>query len=293
MFLADFQDYFSDRIFAEMRGVSDANGRSPFWESLGRRFFNMEFSDADYLTGIGRKSFIAELMPKYPIYLPLLSPAAREVVGRVHESTRPALRMLEEEGFNYSGLVDIFDAGPVVEGFVHNIRAVRDSYKRHVLVSRQDIPRDVPPGQLVMVSNRSFRDFRVTTVPASCVKADTISLPAHIAEGLKVSSGDVVRIAVATGQECYFTDDQQEARMSLKMTGEHLIDGQWQAGQGEALVSLQPVTGEQVWAGRHATGAEVDAAIAAGRRAFRNWRRTPRDQRQALLERYAQGAGSP
>ena len=71
LFIAEFRHLFGDKLIAEMRGMSDEEGRSPFWESLGRHFFKMEFSQADYLTGVGNKAFIAELMPKFP-----LSPAS-------------------------------------------------------------------------------------------------------------------------------------------------------------------------------------------------------------------------
>ncbi|WP_148864142.1 arginine N-succinyltransferase [Marinobacter fonticola] len=195
LFMADFRNLFSEKVFAEMRGYSDENGRSPLWDALGRRFFDMDFSEADFLSGMGNKSFIAELMPKYPIYLPLLPQSAREVVSQVHENTKPALRMLQAEGFNFNGLVDIFDAGPVVEAFIHNVRTVRESIKRHVLVTRQPVELDVPAEQRVMVSNRSFRDFRVTTLPMKCIKPDTVSMPAEVAEALQVSSGDMVRLS--------------------------------------------------------------------------------------------------
>ncbi|SFL81763.1 arginine N-succinyltransferase [Marinobacter zhejiangensis] len=195
MFLDDFRRHFSEKVFAEMRGVSDSQGHSPLWDALGSRFFDMEFGQADYLTGIGQKAFIAELMPKYPIYLPLLPPSAREVIGQVHENTAPALRMLQAEGFNFNGLVDIFDGGPVVEAFIHNIRTVRESVNRHVLLRHKPVDMDVPASERVMVSNRSFRDFRVTTVPASCISPDTISLPPEVAEALEVDSGELVRLA--------------------------------------------------------------------------------------------------
>jgi prolyl-tRNA synthetase len=77
-----------------MRGISDENARAPFWESLGRHFFRMEFSQADYLTGVGNKAFIAELMPKFPLYTCFLSPEARAAIGRVHCDAEPALTML-------------------------------------------------------------------------------------------------------------------------------------------------------------------------------------------------------
>lgn len=115
LFIAEFPQLFGNKIIAEMRGVSDEAGRSPFWESLGRHFFKMEFSQADYLTGVGNKAFIAELMPKFPLYTCFLSPDARNVIGQVHPDTEPALAMLKSEGFSYQGYVDIFDAGPAIE----------------------------------------------------------------------------------------------------------------------------------------------------------------------------------
>ncbi|MDM8181407.1 MULTISPECIES: arginine N-succinyltransferase [Marinobacter] len=195
MFLDDFRSHFSEKVFAEMRGVSDSNGQSPLWDALGSKFFDMEFSEADMLSGLGNKSFIAELMPKYPIYLPMLPDAARAVIGRVHENTEPALKMLQAEGFNFNGMVDIFDGGPAVEAFIHSIRTVREGINRHVMIRKKPLVMDVPAEQQVMISNRSFRDFRVTTIPAECIGLDTVSIPADVAEALEVESGDLVRLA--------------------------------------------------------------------------------------------------
>ncbi|WP_043174823.1 arginine N-succinyltransferase, partial [Pseudomonas aeruginosa] len=127
LFIAEFRHLFGDKLIAEMRGMSDEEGRSPFWESLGRHFFKMEFSQADYLTGVGNKAFIAELMPKFPLYTCFLSEEAREVIGRVHPNTEPALAMLKAEGFSYQGYVDIFDAGPAIEAETDKIRAIAES----------------------------------------------------------------------------------------------------------------------------------------------------------------------
>lgn len=195
MYLDEFRKHFSEKVFAEMRGVSDEQGQSPLWDALGSKFFDMKFSEADRLSGLGNKAFIAELMPKYPIYLPMLPDAARAVISRVHGSTAPALKMLQAEGFNFNGMVDIFDGGPVVEAFVHTIRTVRDSINRYAMVSQENVSLDVATAERVMVSSRSFRDFRVTTVPANCVGTETISLPQAVAEALKIETGDLVRIA--------------------------------------------------------------------------------------------------
>jgi arginine N-succinyltransferase len=210
MFLDHFRKHFSEKVFAEMRGVSDRDGRSPLWEALGRQFFDMDFTEADILSGQGNKSFIAELMPKFPIYLPMLPDQARAVIGRVHDNTAAALKMLQAEGFNFNGMVDIFDGGPVVEAFIHNIRTVRDSSDRTVMIrsDRAPAPTSGPAkgtfkgasaedarAREMMVCNGSFRNFRVTTVPADCISIDTISLSEQVARALEVEAGDRVRIA--------------------------------------------------------------------------------------------------
>ncbi|MCP5207717.1 MAG: arginine N-succinyltransferase [Hahellaceae bacterium] len=194
LFLADFKEKFSPKIFAEMRGYSDETGHSPFWEGLGRHFFAVDFSHADYLSGLGNKSFIAEMMPQYPIYVPFLSTEAQKCIAQVHDNTRPALAMLEGEGFNFNGFVDIFDAGPLVEAFVNNIRSVRDSFKRQAVVVKNPQEMGGREPRPFMVSNRSFSSFRVGLVDALHVQADTVSIPQALAEALQIESGDIVRL---------------------------------------------------------------------------------------------------
>jgi arginine N-succinyltransferase len=195
LFLDDFREQFSEKIFAEMRGVSDAEGNNPLWDALGSKFFDMAFSEADRLSGMGNKSFIAELMPKYPIYLSMLPSSARSVIGCVHANTAPALNMLQAEGFNFNGLVDIFDGGPVVETFIDNIRTVRETVGRTVTITDTPVAADVPVTERVIVANRSMRHFRATTLPLTCVNADTIELPQDVAAALQVQAGDTVRLA--------------------------------------------------------------------------------------------------
>lgn len=188
LFLAEFPEYFSPRVIAEMRGVSDEHGRSPFWESLGRHFFSMEFSEADYLTGIGNKSFIAELMPQHLIYTAFLSAPARAVIGQVYANTRPALALLTGEGFRYNGYVDIFDAGPAVECPLADIRAVRDS----LCLLAADRP---PPAQAQpwLVSNRRRHGFAVTLAHTAPDADGQLPLDAQALAALAIAPGDSVR----------------------------------------------------------------------------------------------------
>ncbi|WP_341502221.1 arginine N-succinyltransferase [Gallaecimonas sp. GXIMD4217] len=186
LFLAEFRQRFSDTIIAEMRGVSDENGDSPFWGWLQDHFFSMDFPKADYLSGLGKKTFIDELMPRYPIYSCLLSDEARAVIGEVHDKTRPALRLLQAEGFRWRGYVDIFDAGPTVECDVDNIHAIRDSKRLPVRIG------DVSQGLTTMVSNTKLQDFR-STLAKAVILDDVLVMDAETAQALQVSEGDFVR----------------------------------------------------------------------------------------------------
>jgi len=193
LFIAEFAQRFSPKIIAELRGRLTPEGRSPFWEGLGRQFFAMDYSTADYLTGIGQKSFIAELMPKHPVYVNLLPADARDAIGAVHADTAPARTMLEQEGFRYEGYVDIFDAGPTVECFRDDIHAVRASQILTVTLEEEDpVPDSLTDDILWLVAKRDLRDFRavVATAPA---RADRFPLKAYAAATLGVSEGDTVR----------------------------------------------------------------------------------------------------
>ena len=160
LFVAQHAQLFADKIIAELRGVINEAGHSPFWEGLGRHFFDMSFSDADYLSAVSNRQFIAELMPRYPFYAHLLPQDAQAVIGCEHRDTTPARHMLEQEGFRYEGYVDIFDAGPTVESYTSQIRSVR----RSRLADASSIP--AHRTQPLLVSNTSRSDFRCTLLGA-------------------------------------------------------------------------------------------------------------------------------
>jgi arginine N-succinyltransferase len=189
LLMAEHPQRFSDTVFAEMRGVSDEEGNSPFWQWLQQHFFSIDFTLADYLTGIGKKGFIADLMPKLPIYVNLLSPEAQAVIGKVHEKTVPALKLLEKEGFTCRNYVDIFDAGPTVECEVKNIRSARDSFRARVRVSGHSSSQDY------LIINTLFEKFRGTAAKAAYDQENgTVILAQDVADVLEVKDGDPVRM---------------------------------------------------------------------------------------------------
>ena len=127
LFIKQHRPRFGPRVLAELRGVMDQAGHSPFWDALAGRFFGMSFPEADEFNAVHGTQFIADLMPKTPIYVAMLPDSARSVMGQPHPTGRAALRMLENEGFSYDCYIDIFDGGPTVTAATDKIRTIEQS----------------------------------------------------------------------------------------------------------------------------------------------------------------------
>ncbi len=196
MLIADFPSRFSEQVFAEIRGWFDENEQSPFWEHLGRKFFGVTYQKADFMSAVDGSQFISDLMPKYPVYLDLLPKAAQDVVGKVNRDAEPALKILEQEGFQDTGYVDIFDAGPTVQCRRDLIKTVQESRVARVkeLVDRPAAPQgdqSVP----YIISNSRLQDYRLVLQPLKLLAEDRVAISRKAAEGLQVKVGDAVRYA--------------------------------------------------------------------------------------------------
>lgn len=127
LFIKLHRQRFGDRVLAELRGVIDEAGGSPFWDAIAGRFFGMSFQEADEFNATHGNQFIADLMPKTPIYTAMLPESARAVMGVPHPSGRAAMKMLEREGFKFDCYIDIFDGGPTMSVETDQIRTIRES----------------------------------------------------------------------------------------------------------------------------------------------------------------------
>jgi len=127
LFIKLHRKRFGNRVIAELRGVVDEAGSSPFWDAVAGRFFGMSFQEADAFNAAHGNQFIADLMPTTPIYTAMLPESARAVMGVPHTSGRAAMKMLEQEGFRYDSYIDIFDGGPTLAVATDELRTIRES----------------------------------------------------------------------------------------------------------------------------------------------------------------------
>ncbi len=185
LFIRAHRARFADRILAELRGIIDEAGGSPFWDGLAGRFFGMTFQDADQFNAVRGHQFIADLMPKHPVYTAMLPESARAAIGMPHPSGRAAMRMLENEGFAYENYVDIFDGGPTMTARTDQIRTVRDAADARIVAI------DCDGGTEAIVSTGRLGQFRAAfglVRPAT----DGIVLSADCAKALDLGEDDRV-----------------------------------------------------------------------------------------------------
>ncbi len=189
LYMGNHLTFFENEVIAEMRGRVDKHGHSPFWEAIGKKFFKIDFPKADYLT-MKNKKFIEELLPDYPIIVDLLPQQAQRVVGKVHPNTVPALKILNQEGFEECGLVGIFESGPVVKTKVDNIRSIK---KSQVSIVEEIKDEDEFENQeKVIISLIDPLNFRCCLSPIS-QKNEKISISDVAATALRLKIGDKVR----------------------------------------------------------------------------------------------------
>ncbi len=190
VFMAQFPQRFAAHVIAEMRGVIDREGRSPFWDAVGRHFFELDFPQADYLTLVNKR-FIADLMPKHPLYIPLLPAAAQAVIGKVHPETQPALKILQDEGFTFEDLVDIFEAGAVFGCDRARIRAVRES-REALVAALAPMAIGTGQGEDCVVSNTDLV-FRACKGGVRVLDDGRVCIDPSTARALRIEPGQAVR----------------------------------------------------------------------------------------------------
>lgn len=187
LLMSSAPERFGEMVIAELRGVVDHDGNTPFWDCLGEHFFRMSFTEADYLSATTDNQFILDLMPKYPIYIDLLPPEAREVIGRCHADGVPASKLLEWEGFRFEKVVDIFDGGPIMQAQRKMIRTTRES--RVVTLEQGEAL-----GRTGLGARVDLDGFRATLIEGGLTDNDTFVTTPEVLDRLKLKQGEQARI---------------------------------------------------------------------------------------------------
>ncbi len=72
------------------------------------------------------------------------------------------------------------------------------------------------------------------------------------------------------------------------MQKSNFIAGEWVAGQGEKIISLNPADAKELWSGEAADLAQADAAVVAAQNSFAKWSLQTVEQRASILEKFGE-----
>lgn len=186
LFIAQFPERFETTLIAEMRGVCNEQGQSPFWAAVGSHFIPLSFAQADQLTLASNKQLIANLIPTHPIYVNLLPKSAQNVIGCVNQTTQAALNMLLREGFSITNHIDLLDAGPTVTASRPTIKTIATNQTLII----KDIVNTIESKPHI-ISNRTL-DFRAS-LGSLLIENQTCCLTQETADVLQVKRGDMIR----------------------------------------------------------------------------------------------------
>ena len=146
----------------------------------------MNFQEADYFNALNGNQFIADLMPKHPVYVAMLSEEAKRVIGLPHPTGRAAMRMLEGENFRYEGYVDIFDGGPSMLARTDDVKSVAGSRPAELKGV------DLEKGERALVATGSLGEFRCCYGARALDDNGGVAIDARAADVLDVAPGDRV-----------------------------------------------------------------------------------------------------
>ncbi|MEX3972356.1 arginine/ornithine succinyltransferase subunit alpha [Paraburkholderia caribensis] len=195
MYIAANRKRFTSEVFSLLLGVTDDTGVSPFWEAVGRKFFGRNFADIEVQSGGRSSTFIAEVMPSYPIYVPLLPEAAQRVLGEPDEKALLAYDIHMEEGFETDRYVDIFDAGPVLTAQIERSACVKRNETRTVREA------SAQQGATYLIASNKPGEFRCVLADLPAQTDGGAPLPAAARHALDVQDGDTVRCVPLHQQE--------------------------------------------------------------------------------------------
>ncbi len=155
MFIAAYSDLFKDELHCDLAPPLTDEGRSEFWEALGRRFTGLPYDEADRLSHTN-KEFIRSLFPEDKIYMTLLESKARLVVGEVGVETRPARALMEKLGFVYKNEIDPFDGGPHLGAAKNEVKPIK-AFQRLKLEVKKTLKSE---SKMFLVGGLSGGEFR-------------------------------------------------------------------------------------------------------------------------------------
>lgn len=145
---------FGDTVIAELRGICGEDG-SPLYDYLFKDKLEKTFLEADTEYYDRNPDALGSIVPIGSIPTDEFPLNVRASIAQPHPSGRAAMRLLQGEGFIFSGTIDLFDAGPIMSVYRDTIRTNMETLDCRVTIDGNTENHDY-----MLASTGTVSDFR-------------------------------------------------------------------------------------------------------------------------------------
>ncbi len=178
---------FSDTVIAELRGICGPEG-SPLYDHLFEYKLDKSFLEADREYYDRNPDALGDIVPIGKLQTRAFPKDVRASIGQPHPTGIGAMRLLQDEGFIFSGTIDLFDAGPIMSVYRDTIRTLMNTKSRPVCVSP-----NVSTGQTCLICTGNIKTFRAVVTQA-VITDDDIFIRPQLLNPLQCTLGAEVRV---------------------------------------------------------------------------------------------------
>lgn len=162
---------FGDSVIAELRGICGAEG-SPLYDHLFEYKLEKSFLEADAEYYDRNPDALGDIVPIGCIDTYKMPLDVKASLGQPHPSGIGAMRLLQREGFIFSGTIDLFDAGPIMSVHRDTIRTIMNAKDTTISASPSGAR-----GEAALIATGKVADFRAVLTPATVSENGLLVLP--------------------------------------------------------------------------------------------------------------------
>jgi arginine N-succinyltransferase len=177
---------FDDCVIAELRGICGING-SPLYDHIFKDKLEKNFMEADTEYFDRNPKSLGDIVPIGKLNTCDMPINVRASLGQPNASGQAAMRLLQSEGFIFTGTVDLFDGGPIMSVHRDTIRTIMNS--KVLKAKRQE---KIKGGVYSIVTSGDFNNFRAV-ITKTKLNDDKVNISFEAFDSLNLQKNNTVR----------------------------------------------------------------------------------------------------